>query len=112
MFYDFACLMLRGPGITDRIRNELCIAASELMENGSKSGRIKTDDFEGKITTEGETSVLGSISGTVFFAEVESGRGKTCAKFIMRFPLRREIFEDGKSFWMDVSTSSQNAHLN
>lgn len=112
MFYDIACVVLQGSRLTDSVRTQICITASELMKRGAKKIKTKTDDFEGFVSTQGKTGVLGSIAGIVFVADGESDEGRIRVEFIMRFPVSQKSFDDGETFWMTGGIGPQNAYLN
>jgi hypothetical protein len=78
------CLMVTGAALSDAIRNVLFDKAQELVRNGPPKVRLVHDDFEGQITTDGDTELMGSISGQVFNAVVETDRMKTTVRYLVR----------------------------
>lgn len=70
------CCMVRGQSLSDGARNILFDTAQEMVRGGKERRKIKGEDFEGLVTTRGETAIMGSLAGIVFHAEVECEDGR------------------------------------
>lgn len=78
------CLMTSSVSLSGRMADVLFDTACEMIKDDSRRKHFRDDDFEGLITTSFNSQLLSSISGTEFFAEVESELGKGKVKFLVR----------------------------
>ncbi|OGZ94965.1 MAG: hypothetical protein A2847_02205 [Candidatus Sungbacteria bacterium RIFCSPHIGHO2_01_FULL_50_25] len=119
-FEAISCLMVQNVSLTNSMRNTLIFGAIELLryhgEKGNGRKRIKTDDIEGFITTEFEPSYLGSITGIVFHADIDTELGRGKVRFLMDPRYAALDPEDIlRRPWTDVTENFQKAsraHLN
>ncbi|MBI4143127.1 hypothetical protein HY480_04605 [Candidatus Uhrbacteria bacterium] len=62
----------------------LFVAAHRLVREHRTRIDIAEDHFEGRVTTSGEYSAIGGISGQLFSAEFDSDRGSHRVTFVVR----------------------------
>lgn len=62
----------------------LFVAVCQLAATKSQRVQIKESKFDGLVTTSWDVSIIGGISGLLFFAELDSQWGTTAVTFIVR----------------------------
>ena len=70
--------------LSTRMADILFDTACRMIKDDSQKKRFKDDGFEGLISTSFKNQSLSGVSGTEFFAEVESELGKGKIKFLVR----------------------------
>jgi hypothetical protein len=58
--------------------------AIRMYKAREKKRHVHGEKYEGVITTDGKRSLLGTFSGQVFNAEVDTNRGKSTLCFLLR----------------------------
>jgi hypothetical protein len=61
--------------LSDEDRTDICIDAIMMRDKGRKTQKIKGDNYEGRMKFEG-IQVLGSFSGEVYSARIETDHGE------------------------------------
>jgi len=64
-------------------REYLLVKATIMYLNEEKRKRVKTDEFEGVIYTEGKYGMIGSFGGLEFRAEIDTDGGKAKLSFLV-----------------------------
>lgn len=77
-------LMTSSVSLSSRMADVLFDTACKMIKDDSRKKRFKDDGFEGLIATSFQSQSLSGVSGTEFFAEVESELGKGKVKFLVR----------------------------
>lgn len=62
----------------------LFVAVCQLAASKSSQIKIKEHGFDGLVTTSWDASVIGGISGLLFYAELDSKWGTTKVTFVVR----------------------------
>ena len=110
------CLMTSSVSLSARMADVLFDTACTMIGGDFRKRRFKDDEFEGLITTSFQCQSLSGISGTEFFAEVESELGKGKVKFLVRdadAKIRNKLawtpffFIEGMPVGLDQSPSRQ-----
>lgn len=118
--YEIFCLMFSGIRLNESMRRFLFKSARQMVLQKERHGRVKTDEFEGEISTDFDTAGFGFIYGMKFSAAVDSIHGSTKVVFIVRTNDLKNIDPD-EGFWMEslrdmdaerVPTSAANARWN
>ncbi len=79
------CLLTAGQPLTTETTRLLFCIAQELMRNGRKRKRVKSDDCDGTVSTKFKFALLNSwVMGIQFLAELETDAGMTTVSFIVR----------------------------
>lgn len=78
------CLMTASVSLSDKMADVLFDTACSMIKGDARKKYFRDEGFEGVITTSFEVQSLSGISGTEFFAEVESELGKGKVKFLVR----------------------------
>lgn len=84
---EFFCLMVHGISLSEKVRLELILAAKSMLVDNKNKTKIKTQFCEGAVYTNFQGALLGSVSGVVFMAEIETGKGNTSVKYLIRADL-------------------------
>ncbi len=82
--YQIYCLLVTIYCPATRLHNDLFEAACEMILAGEKSRKIRSDHYEGTVTTENKEGAMGSISGMEFLATISSNEGEGQIKFLIR----------------------------
>lgn len=85
----------------------LFAAAQQLEATRKTRVTLKTEFFEGRVTTTWSRAVIGSIAGTCFHGELDIGSESTVVTYIVRDATLEEamdIFEEHGGFWCDFSS--------
>ena len=80
---NFYCLMRTGKQLTPDVCDRLFNTAREMFASEKSRYKVKAQDCEGVISTQGDRASLGGISGVVFDAELEVESGKTQIRFVV-----------------------------
>ncbi len=72
-------------------RDALMIKAITMYLAGQKKGRIKTEVYEGEISSNGEYQMLGSFGGQRFRAVLDTDHGKSRLEFLVTEKIREEL---------------------
>jgi hypothetical protein len=98
------------------IREDLAVAlfgaAQKLTHGNKRRERIRGRDFEGVVTTRFQSASLGDLTGTVFNAEIEMGRRKVKASYLVRGADMELIDPDQIEVTYGRDPRASNAHLN
>lgn len=78
------CQMLSGMPLTGQISQALFDGAKKMWADGEEKLDVSTQEFEGRIRTQGKHSLLGSIGGVLFEANIETDLGSTNVRFIVQ----------------------------
>lgn len=78
------CLMTASVSLSSKMADVLFDTACQMIKDDSKRKRFKKEGFEGTIRTSFDAKALSGISGTEFFADVESELGSGKVKFLVR----------------------------
>jgi len=91
------CLMTKGTGLTDDVREFLFRMAHQMFQEGKERKSVKSPGCEALVQTKFRFAIIGSIYGTQFVADVETNNGKTYVKFIVQdADLNRSVIGDGE----------------
>ncbi len=63
--------------------NDLMVQAVEMYLGGESERKVKQDNFEGRLITEGRYELMGSLGGQRFDAELETVYGHDQATFLV-----------------------------
>ena len=85
MFFErkIYCLMVSGVPFNKIVTDTLVTTARDMLRCGAERRAVRAADIEGVIETRFKTAVLGSLTGIVFRAEIETDEGKTRTRFIV-----------------------------
>lgn len=101
MEFKIYCLMSKGM-VTDGVRDVLFDTAQDMVQKKKSRYRISRESFEGEVTTKGKTACIGSVSGIVFHALVETQERRVQLSFIVReSDVRAE--DNDELFWEPCS---------
>lgn len=76
--------MTSGAPLTDRMRSFLFSLARQMAKRGLTRVKFSTDDFEGRVTTDGVSRGFGWVTGPVYEATIESNLVATNVRFVVR----------------------------
>lgn len=102
MFFDsIACLKVNGCGLIFNepdVLNNIARTASDMIIKESKKVAIKSNFFEGVLTTKMEIGLVGSVVGHIFKIELEGeGINRVTMDFVLNRPLSEMDFKHG--YW-------------
>lgn len=85
---------LRAPNsrLPDHLKQYLLREATEMYLEKDDIRRVKLEDLEGTIRTEGKTAVLGGFSGIEFYGAIEHQYGKDDISFLVSEQTGRGAF--------------------
>jgi hypothetical protein len=87
-----------------------------MLAKGQTRTRIKTTDLEGMISTNFEIKSLVTNSGVEFVAEIETKRGRSKVKYLVRHDNLEDMDESEWGPWLHFDSSkpypASTAHLN
>lgn len=69
------CLMVSGIRLGTGMLLALYVAACKMISSESQRMRVEGEDFQGQVTTNWQTAVLGCVAGPVFKAELDVSDG-------------------------------------
>lgn len=98
--YEIFCLMFSGIRLNESMRRFLFKSAKQMVLQKERCGRVKTDEFEGEISTDFDITGLGFIYSMQFAAKVDSIHGSTKVVFIVRMNDLENIDSD-EGFWLE-----------
>ncbi len=113
--FGIYCLVMTNLSLFPELRDAITLAASEMIMCQSRRQRIRGEGFEGVVKTEFRHGYLGSISGFVFTAEVETNaEAKGVVSFIIRESDARhwiQAVEDGSVQTVGVVDAHPHARI-
>lgn len=78
------CIMFCGTSLSDAARDALFQAACDCVCREKHERKVYNDDVEGVVYTKFNYGALDSIGGIVFEGDIETEKGATRTKFIVR----------------------------
>lgn len=99
---------VKGFGINDLILESLYRTARDMLRSREERRKVKNDDVEGVITTGFSAAGIGTFFGIQFQAEIETGRGRSDVRYIVRATGLDE--PDGENFWMMLPVAAGSEH--
>lgn len=102
---SFFCLMVSGPGLNADIRNRLLMVAGKMHVEHRSQLDVQCPYFEGRVRTRFEVTVLGSVSGMHFTAELETAFSspKTIVSFLVPVQHLHEVDLESQ-LWVNLFT--------
>lgn len=80
----FGTIFLRGdPRLVEEVRLEILVEAAEMFLGKERKRKVKGDDYEGVLRTEGKYAVIGCHSGQEFYATLDTRFGKSEISFLV-----------------------------
>ncbi len=107
--------------VTPSIAERLMLNACEMARQYKAARRVKTDEMDGRITTQFAHTCIGSVSGQLFEADVETERGSGKVRFIVKMDLADDAIRRRRPVrWVSqegtedgaVRHPGESAHLN
>ena len=77
------CMMWSGF-LDSNVHNTLFLAAREMVRDHREKQMIRNEWCEGLVRTKFTPALIGAVSGIIFDAEVETERGKSTVKYLVR----------------------------
>ena len=77
------CLMRNGAFLSADVCDHLYRSARQLVKKAQRELRVKTESYEGVISTDGEFTSMGFLSGMVFMAEIDHDSESTTIHYIV-----------------------------
>lgn len=84
MFHEIYCLMVNGIPVTDELRIKLFKVACDMAKKKNVRRTFKGEDGEGMVVTSYQTTLMGTISGILFEADVETEEHQGKVSYIVR----------------------------
>jgi hypothetical protein len=75
--------LLTDNRLSKEARFRLLANATEMYLNGEKERPIESDDYEGRLCTNGEFGLIGTVSGMKFRAEIDTDDGRAVLSFLV-----------------------------
>ena len=95
------CLTISHPIVGDNVRDDLLVAAYQMVRSGEKRRKFRSQDSEGEVKTSFERAQLGGLVGYVFHATVECDpTGQTIVTYLVRDQDLRRLEEVDECAWL------------
>lgn len=87
------CLAVAGAPIfrDERVGLNLFQSTIDMLVEDQESADFKTDFIEGRITTQGKYACVGSLSGQMFHAEVETNAGRASVNYFIEIGMLNSV---------------------
>jgi|GEM_PF-2445519 len=78
------CLGFSGISLTNEVLQVLFFGAQSMFVSGDQQRLVKFAFVEGEIKTDYQAGVLGSVGGYLFHASIDTPRGSTKVRYLVR----------------------------
>jgi len=75
--------LLSDNRLSKEARTQLLVNATEMYLLGEQERAIESDDYEGRLYTEGVFGLIGTLGGLKFHAEIDTDDGRAKLSFLV-----------------------------